>query len=527
MNRRVEIIIVVCLIILGAFIRFIHFSNSHNMFSVESEAYSKLQLMLQWDQSPLLYPDINFGPLHMPLLKWPWKITGSLVEANRIVSLIMGILLLPLAYLLARKLFSIGSAMATLAFLALAMLPVKTATVTLAEGPTVFFMITGVYLLTLYAEKSEDRWGAFIGAAFALSAMSAMRFETWLFLPIFSLWLFIRKGLFRSALFTSWLAIFPLAHLYICNEKVGDPFNFLNVSASITAINSAKVDVIKRAWGFIDSLVYTNSAPVLVLMIGGIGLIFFTHNPDHMWQQIKKASLRTGKSLLGKVPYTLINGIHSVLNKNKGVLVGLMLIAILGVYEYKAVKATLAPELYRYLTIPGALAALIWPLPIIETGRWILKRESPVVFVIAIGAGLMFGMISYKNLIREEGLMYPTKEVYRMLEEFRPTLNNEDRIFIGSEYHPVIVVESGLVWQNFRHPVYHDNIHASLKSVKTIFEEYKPTLILVFARDPLFYTVMNLDPPCADAHEIFEENYCKEGQVQNWCWYRTCPVLEE
>lgn len=522
MNRKLELILVIGLFILGALVRVSYFENSHNLFSVEAEGYSKIQLMLQWDQSPLLYPDTNFGPLHMPLLKWPWKLSGSLIMANQIVSLILGLLLLPLTYLLARKLFGVAPALGTLAFLTMSMLPVKTSTVTLAEGPTVFFLVFGTYLATIYVEKSDDQWWAFVGSAIAFSAMSALRFETWLFLPLICLWMILRRGFVRGTVYTSILALFPFTHLYICYDKMGDSFHFLKTSAAITAMNSAKVDVARRAWGFIDSLIYTCSWPVIILLPAGLILIFATGNSNHMWQQLVKIGLRHKKGAA-----KIVNGVVSVLARKRGTLIGLMLIAILGVYEYKAIKATLAPELFRYLTVPSVLIALVWPLPITELGRVIFKKENLVVVVAVLVCGLYFGSISYKSVVREERLMEPAMGVYKMLDELRPTLKNEDRIFIGSEYHPVIVVESGLVWENFRLPVYPDNANASVKSVKEIFEQYKPTVMLVFTLDPLFRSVMNLNPPCADTHEIYGLSFCRVGKIDNWCWYRRCPNSTE
>ena len=72
MSRKAETILIAALLLFGLGIRLHFFIQSENLFSVEAEAYSKIQLMLQWDASPLPYPDLNFGPLHMILLWLPY-----------------------------------------------------------------------------------------------------------------------------------------------------------------------------------------------------------------------------------------------------------------------------------------------------------------------------------------------------------------------------------------------------------------------------------------------------------------------
>lgn len=487
MNKRAEMYFVIALLILGAAVRMHFFATTHNLFSVEAESYSKIHLMLQWDQSPLLYPDINFGPAHMPLLKWPWKLTGSLVTANRAVSLLFGIALLPFAYLLARRLFGSVAALGTLAFLSLSMLAIKTSTVTLAEGPCAFSMVLGLYLITVYTDKKTDHWGLFIGAAAALALMTALRFETWLFLPIIPIWLWIKKGFARAAGFALLLALFPILHLYVCWSKMGDPFHFLHTSAVITALNSAKVEIGQRALGFIKSLGYTCSWGLMILF--PIGIVI-------------------------------------AIKQKKGSLVVAMLLAMLAMYEYKGIKATLAPELFRYLTVPCILISLVWALPITEGLGGFFKKRGWGMAILVITIGMALGGWSYASALKEERLMQPAKGVYEMLKQLRPVVKDTDRIFLGSEYHPVIVVESGLGWNNFRLPLYPNNETASTDSIEELFEQYKPNAMLVFTYDHLYEKVLKLRPPCKERHDIFNTSFCRQFRQGDWCWYRLCDEAQ-
>lgn len=485
MNRNTERAIVLFLIIFGAAVRIHFLVTTPNFFSVEAEGYSKVQLMLQWNQSPLLYPDTNFGPLHMPLLKWPWKLTGSLIWANRITSCLMGIALLPLAWGLTRRLFDKTTAIGALTFLTLASLPVKTSVVTLAEGPTAFFMVLGLYLLTVYTDHPKDKWSFFAGSAIAFSLMSALRFETWLFLPIIPIWLWIQKDFKRAVAFGAILSLFPLLHFYVCWTKTGDPLNFLHVSAAITSMNSAQVPILQRALGFPKSLAYTCSPIVLAFFPFGLVATFI---------------------------------------KKKGALVGLFLVAILGMFEYKAIQATLAPELYRYLTIPIVLIAILWAPGITAIAERFLKKRNMVLPIFLLVLGMVAGAWSYRAALQELRLMEPSRSVFIMLKQLKSSLSPSDRIFMGTKYHPVIVVESGLGWENFRYPDYPDGANASLQSIERIFSEYKPNMMLVFKYDSLFKDVLKLDPPCSEKHQIYETSYCRQGEVKDWCWYRQCEM---
>ena len=485
MNRNTERAIVMFLIIFGAAVRIHFLFTTPNLFSVEAESYSKIQLMLQWDQSPLLYPDINFGPFHMVLLQLPWKLTGSLVWANRIVSCLMGIALLPLVWALTRRLFDKPAAVGALAFLTMASLGVKTSVVTLAEGPTAFFMVLGLYLLTVYTDHPRDKWPAFFGSAAAFSIMTALRFETWLFLPLIPLWLWIKKDFYRASAFGAILALFPLLHFHVCWTKTGDPLHFMHTSAAITAMNSAKVPILQRAWGFPLNLAYTCSPVPLILLPIGFLVAFL---------------------------------------RKKGALVGLFLFVILGMFEYKAINATLAPELFRYLTIPCVLIAILWAPGLSSIAERFFKKRSIFPVILLLIVGITAGGWSYRAAMQEARLIQPSQGVFMMLKQLKGTLTTADRIFIGAEYHPVIVVESGLAWENFRLPDYPDATNASMESIERIFSEYKPNMMLVFKYDSLFTDVLKFDPPCAEKHQIYQSSFCRQGEIKDWCWYRLCEM---
>ena len=484
MNRRTELILVVALIILGAAFRVWLLVSAPNMFSSEAESYSKLHLYLQWKNSPLLYPDTNFGPFHMVLLDLPNRLTGSRVLANRIVALAFGILALPLAFSITRKEFGSAAGLGTLAFLSLAALPVKVSAVTLAEGPTLFFLLLGMWLLQTMLESPKTRWSYFLLSAACFAAMSALRFETWLFLPLIALWVLIKRGWRDGFLYGVLLVIFPLVHIGVAWSKIDSPLNFLLISAQISSIHSSLAPLQERAFGFPKALAYTGT-PLLPLL-GVIGIVF-------------------------------------AFIKRQGVLPALLVAPLLALYEYKAIQATLAPELFRYLTVPtGLLALLIAAAPAALLTRTARRKNQTFAAVVMMLVALGMGLWSAKTVFTEKRLLSPNLPVFEMIKQFRKEIGPGDRIFLGMDHHPTIVLESGLDWGNFKIPEYPDNISASPESIRTLFEQWQPTVVLVHATDTVFVKTFAMNDPCGPSHDFFGRNYCKKGSYTNWCWYRLC-----
>jgi hypothetical protein len=310
-----------------------------------------------------------------------------------------------------------------------------------------------------------------------------LRFETWLFLPILPLWLWRKKGFVRAAVFCAALAAPPLVHLWVCNKITGDPFVFLHTSAAITAMNSAGVPIAQRVFGLVNSIGYT-----------------------------------AGWAMLAILPFALA----MVPGRKRGRLIGLMLGATLLMYQFKITQATLAPELYRYLMVPTVLIALIWSLPLIVLSKRKAWHRTATLGIVTVVFGLVLSGLSYRTVIAEARPLVPNQEVFELLKIMRTDLTTADRIFLGYENHPLIVVESGLNWENFRYPINPDNANASIQSVRHIFNEYRPTVILEYSNDPLFSQVLKFTPPCGQTQTVFDVSYCRQGHNGKWCWYRKC-----
>jgi hypothetical protein len=461
-------------------VRLYFFQASPNLFSAECEDYSKIHLMLQWAQSPLWYPDTNFGPLHTVLLWATYKLTGSLVTGNRLMTLFFGLLMfLPVYRITRRRLGEIEALGATMFFAW--MFPLTLASVsTLSEAPFVCFVLLGFDLIDEMELRVGTSWWRLLGAAVALNAASAMRFEVWALLPIIVIYIVIRRGWKEGLIFAVLLSGLPLLHMYESWKRAGHPLEFLAISAQMTALNTAAKPLAVRVIALPMALGKTIGWPGLVLGLAGLA-----------W------SLRGRRLLLP-------------------ILCGLAMLAIL---EMKSINATIEFDLLRYTALVNALMGLFVAVPIVRLVRWRTDHTWLIGLCTFIAVAVAAGF-SQANGMREIRLLEPTREAFALLEKLKPELKPDDRILIGSEYHPLIVVNSGLRWSNFRRPAYSEGIQVDQSEIARTFTEWKPTLILADRTEPLFTEVLKLPMSGEGEVDLFGRRYRCEWSVVRWNVWR-------
>ncbi len=475
MKPRRQAIIFAALVTVGAIARIVALFTLPNLLSMEGESYSKLHLFLQWIASPLPYPDTNFGPLHMVLLWLPWKLTGSLTTGNRIFSLLFSIGLFWPLYHLVKRSFGEVAALSSTALLALAAMPIGLGVVTLAEGPYLFFFTAGLAFFTQVIDQKEKPDYRTLGLfALMMSGALALRFESWMFLPIWPMLIWRARGFRMALVATALLAIFPLIHMYMCQKIVGHPLKFLIQSAHITAMNEQAVPLALRGAEWIKTLLAVDGAVMLIFGAAGVILV------------------------LARGPSRLIAGLF---------------LWHFAVAEAQALRAALAPELFRY-------AALLVLLLIPPTAKLIAEFSEKVSgwrseLLIAIPLSLIISATSlpYLGRIKQETdlAMVP----YLVAEGLVENLTPADRVFMGNESHPLLVVESGLSWSNFALPFYPDGVRADPKHCEKIFAEWQPTKILVDRHDPTFKEILGIES-CAETM-VFGKRYCPIFEHDPWC----------
>ncbi len=475
MKLKKHTIIFASLVALGAAVRIAALFVLPNLLSMEGESYSKLHLFLQWVASPLPYPDTNFGPMHMVLLWIPWKLAGSLILGNRILSLIFSVALFWPVYLLVRRTSGEVAALSAAALLALAALPVGLGVVTLAEGPYLFFFAAGLmFFAKIIDEKSKADNRTLIYFALLMSAALALRFESWMFLPIWPALIWRRRGIKMALTAAALLSVFPLIHMYMCWKIVGHPLKFLIQSAQITAINEQAVPLTLRAAEWVKTLVAVDG--VVMLAVGVAGVAY---------------GLARGPSRLVAALFLW----HFV------------------IAEAQAMRAALAPELYRY----GALLVLLLILPaarlIADVSDRLSGRKPAALVAILLSLIISATTLPYLQQIKQDTDL--SLVPYLAAEALQKNLTESDRVFMGNESHPLLVVESGLSWGNFALPFYPDGVRADPAHCEKIFREWKPTKILVYKYDPTFREILRIES--CEKTEVFGKVFRPVFEHDPWC----------
>jgi hypothetical protein len=144
----------------------------------------------------------------------------------------------------------------------------------------------------------------------------------------------------------------------------------------------------------------------------------------------------------------------------------------------KSLDGTLDPRLLRYLALPATFVAMfvvvgVWSA--IPEGRRARGWAMAVVLLVAA----MVAAFTNANWLRAQREFQPNWDVFEMLDRLRPLLRPTDRILLGNEYHPVIVVESGLDWAQFRRPTYNAAGQLDPTEIAQIVRDWTPTVLLV------------------------------------------------
>jgi hypothetical protein len=401
-----------------------------------------------------------------------------LVTGNRILTLFFGLLLFVPIYRLTRRRLGETEALGATLFFAW-LFPLTLASVTtIAEAPFVCFVLWGFDLLDDLEQRPSRSWWRLIGAAAAFNAASALRFEVWALLPVIVIYVLLRRGWKDGLIFAALLAPFPLAHIIESWKRAGHPFEFLAVSAQVTALYTARKALLVRAVALPAALGKT---------IGWIGLV------------------------LG------LAGAAWSLRGRRLVLPIVCLLLLLAIYEYKSLNASMEFDLLRYTALVTALLGLFVAVPVARLVRWRTDRRWLAALAtfaaVAVAAGF-----SQANAMREIRLLEPTHEAFDLLRRLKPELRPDDRIFIGSEYHPLIVVESGLRWSNFRRPAYRDGTQVDQTELARTFTEWKPTMILADKTEPMFTEMLKL--PASGEVTLYGRRYRYAWTVARWNVWR-------
>jgi thiosulfate reductase cytochrome b subunit len=351
--------------------------------------------------------------------------------------------------------------------------------ITLAEGPCLFFLVVALWAFARMVDPSEPwDWRTTIVFAASISASMGLRYEIWMYLPMWPLVLWRRRGFARAAAVGAMIGAFPLLHMIVTWRITGNPINFVAVSAATTSLNAAVTPWDERAMLWFQALGKIEGWPLFAA--GVVGVV-----------------------------YALVSG--------RGRLIAGMYVYYLAVVEAQALRAAMAPELHRYATFLVALS-----LPSIATLLWgLAKRVFPShasARAVAIAAGLLLSMSSlfYFAHIRQEATYF--LESFEVADRLKTLLRDDDRVLMGKESHPLIVVESGKAWRNFRVLQYLHGEAADRETTERVFREWRPNYVLATRHDPSFPATVPVNF-CARS-ELFGAAFAPAFEYGPWCLLR-------
>lgn len=137
---------------------------------------------------------LNFDrlPLHSYLISWVLRLWNNPLLASRCLHLIFGVLTLVPFYKFIYLDFGKISAVYSSLLLVFFPMHIKLSVVTLSEAPFMFFIISSVYFLSKY-RKVRGGMINIVVSAFMLMLASLLRYEGWILIFLFILFLNVRK----------------------------------------------------------------------------------------------------------------------------------------------------------------------------------------------------------------------------------------------------------------------------------------------------------------------------------------------
>ncbi|MDP8254551.1 MAG: glycosyltransferase family 39 protein [Candidatus Alcyoniella australis] len=384
---------------------------SDNAVSSEQEAYSRLNLMLQWQRNPGIYPQLEFAPLHTYWLAACYYGLGRSVWAVRLATAALSGVGLWALWDVMRRLCRGRTALLALALAAIAYIPAAVSTVSLAEGPALalFCLALSCFVRASAARRTPD-WGWLVACALLLNLAGGFRFEAWAFVPLLALalWRTPRAALALAAMG----AVFPLIHIGVCWYKLGDPLHSLLLPSQVAQIQELGKPAAQRLLG---------------------------------WPLALRAALGWGVLLPALI------GVVVCLRERRMRLLPWLVLPLLALLELRAYGGSMAPDLLRYSTMVGVLICCIAACAFdpLLSGRKALRLIGTIVAAVVLLAAGIHTVCGLNEQRIETGLGSGPRQAARLL---RTQAGEHDMLLTSQSFHGYLAVESGLRIEQIRFP---------------------------------------------------------------------------
>jgi 4-amino-4-deoxy-L-arabinose transferase-like glycosyltransferase len=241
----------------------------------------RVEIAERWARAPHLWRGFSeayqFGPLHLSLLGGALDLWPDRLWAPRVFSLLCGILAVWLLFRIAERLLGPNAALVAAVGLALSPLHIQASTTAASEAPFLALLLGAIDLLLS---------GRLAVSALLLAAAGMVRYDGWLYVPLFAGWLVLRRvALSRVALFCA-LAVLPVPLWLWQNARFSGDF-----LAPIHYIDRDHRQLAAMALGWFGQLRWRGyclvywPAAVLLLVTPVLGLLSIAGAARALWRR--------------------------------------------------------------------------------------------------------------------------------------------------------------------------------------------------------------------------------------------------
>lgn len=256
------------------------FINTDN--GIDAEAPGRVFQSMWWlDNKNCLPGHLNFGPLDFWLIAGALSLWHNIFQAPRLVSLIFGSLTIIPFYFFSRYCFNKKLAFISGILFSVYILHMKHSVISTAMASFDFFIFSSLFFLASFIYGPGGKRGTalvFLSAVF-LNLAGMVRFEGWIFVPLYSVFIFIRGKRLASVLFFFVSSVFPAYFMWISYYTRQDPVMFFNTTSTqafTTIINAFS----SRVFLLPLTLVKTLSLPLVALACFGMGHYILCRKPE-------------------------------------------------------------------------------------------------------------------------------------------------------------------------------------------------------------------------------------------------------
>lgn len=191
--------------------------------TTDADAVSRIFISLSWLDNPHWIKESVWGPLHFYLNGIALFIWRNPVIMPKLLHIAFSIgMLVPFYQFVKREFNDNGAFIATL-FLAICPILFRNSFFALSETPYLFFLLLSVNYLS--KALKFDNTASYIFSGFFISVASGIRYEAWLIMAIWGIYLLLQKGFKSSFIFSAFALIFPFIWMIQGYLNNGNPFS--------------------------------------------------------------------------------------------------------------------------------------------------------------------------------------------------------------------------------------------------------------------------------------------------------------